>query len=322
MHPPASTETSPTVLDALRASPVGPVLDMPLPLDVPLPTLPLPTPPASNPVTELLQSIPVPTLPDLDRLLRPLTDLGAMFGTGIVEALDPAAILGQSSRLLDTAGALGRSALDALPDSWEGETAEVAAEHGRRARVAAGELSDRGDRIGEITRAATASVERGNIELTGIAQSFVAFLTAAAPVSMTPPGQAAVVAAAVEHTQAALAVVARTRGELTGHTTAMHALTAPIPVPPPIAGARAPRPDPGALTGATADAASALASSLPASPSPASTVPTAHATGSMVGVSAATMPVGFGGGHSGGAVLGGSPVGGGTAGIGAAGAST
>lgn len=227
--------TAPTVLDALQASPVAPVLDMPLPPAPALPTVDLPAAPDPAAIGELLQSIPVPTLPEIDELVRPIAELGNMFGTGICEALDPSAILQQGSRLIDGAALLGRSALDALPDSWQSDAAEASADHVRRAQVAAVELSERGDNIGAVTRAATATVERGNIELTGIAQSFIASAIASAPVALTPPGQAALLASAAEHLSSALAVVARTRGELSGHTIAMNTLTAPIPVPAPVA---------------------------------------------------------------------------------------
>ena len=215
----------------------------------------LPQLPDANAITELLQSIPVPVLPEIEEFLRPLTELGSLFGTGIVGALDPSAVLQQASRLLESATALGRSALHALPESWEGATADAAADHGMRARQATVELTDRGDRIGDVTRAATATVERGNVELTGIASSFVSIAVAAAPVAITPVGQAALLASAVEHLQAALAVVARTRGELTVHTGAMSALTTPIPVPAPVATTLA---DPRAIPGVATDAVSTV----------------------------------------------------------------
>lgn len=285
-----------TVLDALRASPAGPVLDAPLPVFIgsdkaALP--PLPQLPDSNAITELLQSIPVPALPEIDQLVRPLTELGSMFGTGIVDALDPAALLQQGSRMLDTAMSLGRSALHALPESWEGPTAESATTYGLHARQSTVELADRGDRIGEVTRAATATVERGNVELTGIAHSFVAVAVAAVPVAMTPPGQAALIASALEHLHAALAVVARTRGELVVHTGAMTALTTPVPVPAPVASAL---PDPRAIVTAATDTASgfthaATAGSRAVTTGFAETSPTSYAPTVPTGYSAAgTMP--------------------------------
>ena len=103
-----------------------------------------------------------------------------VFGAADLPGLDPAAILQQSSRFLDTAASIGRSAVDLLPDSWEGAPADAAIEHGRQAHTSAVALSERGDRIGELTRAATATVERGNVELTGIAQSFLAVASATA----------------------------------------------------------------------------------------------------------------------------------------------
>nr|WP_206024156.1 hypothetical protein [Rhodococcus sp. 14C212] len=254
-------------MDALRASPAGPVLDLPLPAPPPVPPTWLPEP-GLDAITEVLQSIPVPAVPGIDEMLRPLRDLGDLFGTGIADALDPSAVLQQSSRVLDGAASLARTALHALPDSWEGAPAEAALDKGRQAQVSAVELSERGDEIGAVTRAATASVERGNVELGGIAQSFLAFATATAPVALTPPGQVALLTAAAEHVSAALAVVARTRGELLGHTTAMNALAAPIAVPAPVStpGLPAPADVTAAATGAVDTVAGAVGASgdLPA----------------------------------------------------------
>ena len=297
---------APTVLDALRVSPVGPILDAPLPEPVLLePGLP---PFDANSIVELLESIPVPVLPDLDAIVRPLTELGSMFGTGILDSLDPTAILHQGSRLLEAATALGRSALHALPESWEGATADEAGGHGLRAQQSALELADRGDRIGDVTRAATATVERGNVELTGIAQSFVATAVAAAPALATPPGQAALLASAAQHLQAALAVVARTRGELAVHTAVMSTLTAPVPVPAPVAGAGLH--EMRTIATAATDVASSAASPFTAPAAHAATVPTAYAStvptahtaaiatsgSGMAGV-AGTISAGVGSGH-------------------------
>lgn len=310
----ATPTATPTVLDALRGSPIGPVLDMPLPA---APVVALPPPdPGLNSIVELLQSIPVPQLPGIDQLLTPLSDLGGLFGTGILDALDPAAILQQSSRFLDTAASIGRGAVDALPDSWEGAPAEAAVDHGRQAQASAVELSERGDRIGELTRAATATVERGNIELSGIAQSFVAVAAAAAPVALTPPGQALLVSAAVEHLQAALAVVARSRGELSVHTVAMNTLTAPIPVPAPIAPGGLP--DAGKVASVASDAVKSIASDSAAALGPmfggsgdgfaptrgASAVPTVASAG---GGGPMSSPAGFGGSGVAGSGIGSGP---------------
>ncbi|MCB8911836.1 hypothetical protein KUG88_17035 [Rhodococcus rhodochrous] len=308
----ATPAASPTVLDALRASPIGPVLDAPLPA-LPEPVLPEPGLPVleANSIVELLESIPVPVLPDLETIVRPLTDLCSMFGTGILDSLDPSAILQQGSRLLETATMLGRSALHALPESWEGVTADEAAGHGVRAQQSALELADRGDRIGDVTRAATATVERGNIELTGIAQSFVATAMAAAPALATPPGQAALLASAVQHLQAAMAVVARTRGELTIHTAAMTALTTPIPVPAPVAvaGVHEMRTVATAATDVASSVAAPFTAAAHAPTIPtayAATVPTVHAAVPTVGaavagsagtMSAGTMSAGVAAGH-------------------------
>lgn len=309
-------EASPTVLDMLRASPVGPVLDMPVPavpalahpaVDIPLPALPdfhapvFTVEPTPVSLTELLDSIPVPALPELDELLRPIADLGAMFGTGICEALDPSVILQQSSRLLDGATALARTALDALPDSWQGTAAEAAADHTQQARVAAIELSERGDLIGQVTRQATLAVERGNVELTGIAQSFIGSAVAMAPAVPTPAGQAALIASAAEHLSAALAVVTRTRSELGVHTVAMHALTPPIPVPLPAATSTPV--DPRTVTELMSSAAGSIGgpgstlwgAQIPANDTSSLTVPT---SASPMSAPASTVPTSYAGSPS------------------------
>lgn len=319
MTGPGTPETIPTVLDALRASPIGPVLDMPLPAPA---VPPPPADPGAGSIVELLQSIPIPQLPGLDQLLTPLTDLGGLFGTGILDAVDPAAILRQSSRFLDTAASIGRSAVDVLPDAWEGVPAESAIDHGRRAQACALELSARGDHIGQLTRAATATVERGNIELSGIARSFVAVASAAAPVALTPPGQALLISAAAEHLQAALAVVSRSRGELSMHTAAMNTLTTPVPVPPPIAPDGLP--DAGKVASVASEAVKSLASDRASTPGtmfggsgdglvPTRAAAAAPTVASAGGSGAMASPAGFGG-----VGVGGSGLGGGTGAIPAA----
>ncbi|MEE2056271.1 hypothetical protein Q7514_01845 [Rhodococcus artemisiae] len=303
MAPIQAPEVSPTVLDALRASPVAPVLDMPLPPAPELPTFVPPAAPGQEAIAELLQSIPVPTLPQIDELLRPIVELGNMFGTGICETLDPSTILQQGSRLLDGAASLGRSALSALPESWEGTAADMAADHSTRAQLASYELSERGDLIGQVTRAATATVERGNVELTGIAQSFIASAVATAPVAMTPPGQAALITSAVEHVSSALAVVARTRGELAGHTVAMNALIPPIPVPAP-AMTSIPL-DPGALASTVSGTVPHVGGLLsgaagePVSTLPTSTAPTGAAATMATSVTSGVGAAGLGAGGMG-----------------------
>lgn len=239
----------PTVLDVLQASPVGPVLDMPIPrtpmealaasplgpwLDTPFTDLAGGTVP---PLPEPLPLPPLPPLPGVDHLLQPIADLAGAFGTGTLGSVDPTALLRQSSSIIDTAG------LRALDGVWDGEAAGAAHTQGSRTQVAGERLSVRGNEIAAVTQEAAGTVARGNAELVAVAQSFVAVAAAAAPVALTPPGQTMLIAAAADHLQRALTVVAKTRSELAGHQAAMAALGTAIPVP------AAPTPAPGLTVG-------------------------------------------------------------------------
>lgn len=238
----------PTVLDALRSSPAGPFLDLPLPQLPQLPAAQLPQLPTfaapqapmatnlpplpPNPLDTLLQGISIPALPGIDQLLKPLLDLASGFGSGVLGRFDPTQIFEQASSALDGAMQLGQTGLKGLDQAWQGGAAQNAQSMGQSAQASGAEVSKRGQDISAITRDAAASVERGNIKLAGIVQSFVTTAVAAAPVIFTPPGQAMLLASAADHLGQAMAVVAQTRGELTTHTAHMTALTTPIGVAP------------------------------------------------------------------------------------------
>lgn len=243
----ASGSDQPTVLDLLQASPVAPVLDMPVPrtpmealaasplgplLDTPFTDIaagampPLPPLPALPPLPTL------PPLPGLDQLLQPISELAGAFGTGTVGGFDPTALLQQSSSIIDTALSVGLSGLKTLDQAWHGRAALAAQSQGQQAQLAGEQLSRRGNEIATVTQEAAGSVARGNAKLVAVAESFVATAVAAGPVALTPPGQTMLIAAAADHLQRALTVIAETRAELAGHQSAMAALGAEIPVPP------------------------------------------------------------------------------------------
>lgn len=242
-----------TVLDVLQASPVGPVLDMPIP-QTPMEALdasPL-GPLLNTPFTEIaagglppLPELPplpqLPPLPGIDQLLQPVYDLANAFGTGTITGFDPTAMLRQSSSVVDTALSMGISGLRALDGTWDGPAAIAAQSQGEQVRITGEQLSERGNAIAAVTQDAAATVSRGNAQLVAVAESFAATAVAAAPVALTPPGQTMLLAAAADHLQRALSVVAATRAELAGHQSAMAALGTEIPVPAP------PAPAPGLL---------------------------------------------------------------------------
>lgn len=175
----------------------------------------------------------------IDLLARPITDLLGAFGSGVIPSGGPADVIRASSRALDSVQGIGRSAISELASTWSGPAAAAAVELAGQAHTSATGLAEHGDDIAVIVDRACEKVRAGLAELEAIASSFVSIATAAAPVLFTPPGQSMLIAAAIEHLQRALAVVARVRAELAAHAGEIGAYAAPPPVPEP-AGAAPP----------------------------------------------------------------------------------
>lgn len=243
-----------TPLEALQNSPLGPLLDAPLGELPPLPALPSLPPLPPNPVEALLQGHALPALPGVDELFKPLTDLAGSFGTGTFGSFDPTSVLDMSSGLIDQAMSMSLSGLKVLDQIWQSQAAQAAQSQGVQAQASGTELSERGTEIATTTQTAAASVARGNANLMTITESFAATAVAAAPMVMTPPGQAMLLASAAEHIKAAIGVVTQTRTELNEQTLTMNGLAAPVPVPPP--------PAPGAVAGAAPTSPFAFASTV------------------------------------------------------------
>ncbi|MEN0136257.1 MAG: hypothetical protein AAGC80_13985 [Rhodococcus sp. (in: high G+C Gram-positive bacteria)] len=249
-----------TPLEALQNSPLGPLLDAPLGELPPLPTLPpLPALPSlpplpPNPIEALLQGHALPALPGVDELFKPLTDLAGSFGTGTFGSFDPTSLLDMSSGLIDQAMSMSLSGLKVLDQIWQSQAAQAAQSQGVQAQASGTALSERGTEISTTTQTAAASVARGNANLMTISESFAATAVAAAPMVLTPPGQAMLLASAAEHIKAAIGVVTQTRTELNEQTLTMNGLAAPVPVPPP--------PAPGAVAGAAPTSPFAVASTV------------------------------------------------------------
>ncbi|BAH55132.1 hypothetical protein [Rhodococcus opacus] len=229
-----------TPLEALQNSPLRPLLDAPLGELPPLPALPSLPPLPPNPIEVLLQGHALPALPGVDELFKPLTDLAGSFGTGTFGSFDPTSLLDMSSGLIDQAMSMSLSGLKILDQIWQSQAAQAAQAQGVQVQASGTELSERGTEISTTTQTAAASVARGNANLMTISESFAATAVAAAPMVMTPPGQAMLLASAAEHIKAAIGVVTQTRTELNEQTLTMNGLAAPVPVPPPPAPGAAP----------------------------------------------------------------------------------
>ncbi|MEU2252250.1 hypothetical protein [Nocardia xishanensis] len=190
-----------------------------------LPTLPeLP----ADPIGALMNGLQIPALPGVDLLFKPILDLLSSFGTGIFGALDPTAILSQSSQIIETAMQIGKGSLATVEQLWEGQASRQAQAAGQQANQQGQEASQRGFDISELTQRAAAVVQQGNAQLLGIAGSFATQATAMAPVILTPPGQAALIASATEHLGQAVSVVNLTRGDLAGKTAELNGVVAQL----------------------------------------------------------------------------------------------
>uniref|UniRef100_UPI000B2DCD7A hypothetical protein n=1 Tax=Nocardia yamanashiensis TaxID=209247 RepID=UPI000B2DCD7A len=183
-----------------------------------LPALP------ADPVGDLMQGLALPAIPGMDVLFQPFQQLLNSFGTGVLGSFNPATLLGQGSKFIESAVSVGTGALKSVESLWQGQASQGAQSAGQQAQRHGEETTQRGFDLSALTEQAAAIVQRGNIELTAIVQSFVAQATALAPVILTPPAQTALIASATEHLAAAITVVNTTRGELAAPTAQLNGI--------------------------------------------------------------------------------------------------
>ncbi|UGT43017.1 hypothetical protein LTV02_06375 [Nocardia yamanashiensis] len=183
-----------------------------------LPALP------ADPVGDLMKGLALPAIPGMDVLFQPFQQLLNSFGTGVLGSFNPATLLGQGSKFIESAVSVGTGALKTVESLWQGQASQSAQSAGQQAQRHGEETTQRGFDLSALTEQAAAIVQRGNIELTAIAQSFVAQATALAPVILTPPAQTALIASATEHLASAITVVNTTRGELAAPTAQLNGI--------------------------------------------------------------------------------------------------
>ncbi|MQY29016.1 hypothetical protein [Nocardia aurantia] len=171
-----------------------------------------------DPVGALLHGLALPAVPGADALLKPFLDLLSGFGTGVLGAVNPASIIGQGSQVIQAAMQVGAGAFKTVDQVWQGKSARSAQEAGQRAQAQGQDTSQRGLDISQLTEQAAGVIQRGNVQLTAIAQAFAAEATALAPVVFTPPGQATLITTATESLGQAVSIVNATRAELSGYT--------------------------------------------------------------------------------------------------------
>ncbi|WP_067666640.1 hypothetical protein [Nocardia miyunensis] len=168
--------------------------------------------------TLLSKGITLPAIPGIEQLFQPFASLLQSFGTGVMGALNPSTLLSQSSQIIQAAMSVGQGALKSVDQVWQGKSANSAQAAGQQTQSQGQDTSQRGFDISKLTDEAAAVVQKGNVQLTAVAQAFAAQATALAPVIVTPPAQATLIASATEHLGTAVGIVNATRGELAGYT--------------------------------------------------------------------------------------------------------
>ncbi|MEU7769131.1 C40 family peptidase [Nocardia sp. NPDC049190] len=170
---------------------------------------------------------------DVNALATPILDLLASFGTGVLPTGGPSDALRDTSSLLDQIHRTGRDSINGMNAAWDGRAADAATAKALRVQTSAAMISDRGNDMATVVNQAAAEVEKGQQDLTGIAQSFVHTASSMGPALGTPQGLTLIVGSAIDHLGQALTVVGRVQNELTTHTASMNDLTPPPPTPPP-----------------------------------------------------------------------------------------
>ncbi|MEC3918196.1 hypothetical protein [Nocardia sp. CDC160] len=183
-----------------------------------LPALP------ADPVGDLMKGMALPAIPGMDALFKPFLDLMKSFGTGVLGSFNPTTLLSQGSKFIESAVQVGGGALKTVESLWQGKASQSAQESGKQAENHGKETAQRGFDLSTVTNQAAAVVQRGNIQLTAIAQAFAAEATALAPLILTPVGQTTLIASATRHLGEAVAVVNATHGELSIYTAQVQGL--------------------------------------------------------------------------------------------------
>lgn len=195
-----------------------------------LQSLGLPPLPALPPLPPLPGLPPLPVL-DLSALLKPLTDLLGAFGTAdVAAAADLGKIFNGLSSLLDLTVSGTTSALRAVDKVWTGTAATSAATKMGRTATESGMVAAQGSGMSIDIGAAAGIVAAGLAALQAVIAKTVGLVGAALPFILTPPGQAAALAAISAGMAEGTAVVAATKAQLLAPTAKMVTNGAPVPI--------------------------------------------------------------------------------------------
>ncbi|MFE9326909.1 hypothetical protein ACIHDR_35290 [Nocardia sp. NPDC052278] len=216
----------PSIVDLLRGSALAPLIDRPV-NDI-LKDMGL------GPLPEISGLPPLPELPplpviDLAALARPLTDMASGFGTGNLGAPagggpDPTKVLSDTAQAAQTAIQLGTQALQTVMSLWQGLAAMQAANKSGQAAANGAELATQSAQEKASLAGGATSVATGGALMASVIAKYMATVAAATPWLATGGGQAFIAAATVEAITEGIAVVTKTRVEMTAHSANMTAV--------------------------------------------------------------------------------------------------
>ncbi|AYF76590.1 hypothetical protein D7D52_25365 [Nocardia yunnanensis] len=215
-----TTPSNPTVLDELRSSPIGPYLDTPV-TDV-LSNLGLPQLPQLPSITlPDLSGLQLPTLPtiDLTSLISPVTSLLQSFGSGISSSgLNPATILTSLVSALTSAVSQSKSATSTVMNSWTGDAATAAQDTSNVVEGQSLQVAAQGTQQHGILLGAQAIVAEGYAEMSALIAQFIAQVSAATALLVTPAGIPWLIETATTTISSGMAIAAKTSAQLAGST--------------------------------------------------------------------------------------------------------
>ncbi|WP_280242604.1 hypothetical protein [Nocardia abscessus] len=243
--PPGADPLDPTVLELLRGSALAPMLDMPV-NDV-LHSMGLPHLPEIPAFVQLPDLPPLPAI-DLGALMRPLTELASAFGTGQLGApapapasagaaaappappVDPTQLLQNVSTVMQTVMQVGSSLVQTLMTVWQGMAAMEAAKKAGEAQTDADKLAAQSTQEKSVLVNAAGSVFTGAGLMSAVVAKFSTTMAFAPLLAASPAGQGFLVASAIEAMTEALAITAKTKAEMVGHSATMTQAGQKVPI--------------------------------------------------------------------------------------------
>lgn len=262
--PPGAEPPDPTVLELLRGSALAPMLDKPV--DHILQDMGLPGLPDLQGIPPLPGLPPLPVI-DLSALMRPLTDLASAFGTGqfaptpavapapasVPEGgaaqgdpgapgaqpvaapqpappMDPTQMLSNVGSVLQTVLSLGGSALQIAMTLWQGQAAQEASKKAAAADVDSAALGGQSAGQKDVLIGAAGSVATGQIQIGGVVAKQAMTMAMAPLFIISGVGQAFLVQQTIQSITEALAITAKTKGELAVHGGRMTKAGTKVPI--------------------------------------------------------------------------------------------